>query len=233
MLKVKLPLLPIGWKWPLSVVGALMYVGTYSFLGWFHWREASLLPLTPLDQEVPFLPWSIVIYLSDYLFILLLVHHLDSSERLSRASYALGLGAILTFAVFILFPTVFPRELRSMDPLWLPFFQLLYGIDSPSNCFPSLHVSMTLLGVGFFQTRTRIGSWGMRIWAFAICVSTLTTKQHYAIDVLGGLMIAGLVWNASKHWDYVDWLKRSADDVRGQAPLDEQQGGGPSSRTAS
>ena len=200
MQRVRLPSIPIAWKWPFGILGAVIFTCVYSLLGWFPWQQAELLPLLDLDRAVPFLPWTVLVYISDYLFIVLLVRNLDSTERLSRASYTVGLGAVLTFGIFLLFPTVYPRQQQDMQLLWAWLFKMLYGIDSPGNCFPSLHVSMTLICAYLFHTKytlTRIGVWG---WALAICISTLTTKQHYAIDVFGGIFISFVALWISGRW---------------------------------
>jgi membrane-associated phospholipid phosphatase len=31
-------------------------------------------------------------------------------------------------------------------------------------------------------------------WALIIAVTTMTAKQHYAVDVVAGVALAGLVW---------------------------------------
>jgi membrane-associated phospholipid phosphatase len=72
-------------------------------------------------------------------------------------------------------------------------------MDTPANCCPSLHVSTAFLTAFIFIDSSSEG--GVRrerrgylaiylVWAFAIAVSTLTTKQHYLVDVVTGFVLA-------------------------------------------
>jgi membrane-associated phospholipid phosphatase len=72
-------------------------------------------------------------------------------------------------------------------------------VDSPWNCFPSVHVSITSLVVmAVWRCRRR---WGVvyACWTLLIVVSTLTTKQHYALDILGGMAMAAMVYLIAFH----------------------------------
>ena len=64
---------------------------------------------------------------------------------------------------------------------------LINVADTPMNCFPSMHVALT--GVAAWSVRNR----GPKVvslfclWSLAIFASTMTTKQHYFFDIVGGL----------------------------------------------
>lgn len=64
----------------------------------------------------------------------------------------------------------------------------MWGQDKPGNTFPSLHVATTVLGA--LRLRHRRGGALWLLWAALISVSTLTVKQHFLVDVLGGLAVA-------------------------------------------
>ncbi len=153
------------------------------------------LPLTIVDRTLPFLPWTLLIYFSDYFFILLILLSLKKAEEFSRAFASMIIGIAISFRIFLAFPTVYPRPGLPFDPFWSDVFLYLHFLDQPTNCFPSLHVSMTLIAAASmpaWPTRIRLTAW---IWAIAICFSTLTTKQHYVWDVIGGVAVAvASVW---------------------------------------
>jgi membrane-associated phospholipid phosphatase len=188
--RLTLPLIEDKAKKRVLVWSAAVFALIYSGLGHFPWTHPAYLPLTDLDRAIPLLPWTLVIYLSDYLFILLVLLSLKRAEDFSSAFYRMIVGMMLSFVIFLFFPTVYPRPLLPADPLWSEVFLFLHFLDQPTNCFPSLHVSMTLIAAASMPPSSR--SWRSLgwIWAFAICLSTLTTKQHYAWDVLGGVVIA-------------------------------------------
>jgi membrane-associated phospholipid phosphatase len=71
-------------------------------------------------------------------------------------------------------------------------FSFLYLMDSDSNCCPSLHVSLSSLACyGLYNSVSRFRSIFV-IWPILIWISTLTTKQHYLIDVLGGILVGAI-----------------------------------------
>jgi membrane-associated phospholipid phosphatase len=43
--------------------------------------------------------------------------------------------------------------------------------------------------------------------AILICISTLTTKQHVIVDVIGGVTLAELTWQLSLHLKLYKMLK--------------------------
>jgi len=66
----------------------------------------------------------------------------------------------------------------------------MYIVDEPNNCFPSLHVSISFLASFVMWRKSRIEGVFFLIWSAAISISTLTTKQHYVADIIGGTLIA-------------------------------------------
>jgi membrane-associated phospholipid phosphatase len=172
------------------VWSAAAFALIYSGLGNCPWTRPVYLPFTDLDRALPLLPWTLLIYVSDYLFILLVLLSLKKAEDFSTAFYRMIVGIALSFVIFLFFPTVYPRPLLPADPLWGETFLYLHFLDQPTNCFPSLHVSITLIAAASMQPSSRVLRSLGWIWALAICLSTLTTKQHYAWDVLGGALIA-------------------------------------------
>jgi membrane-associated phospholipid phosphatase len=91
-------------------------------------------------------------------------------------------------------PTTYPRELfpipADAGPLSALLLTALRTFDTPSSCLPSLHVAISVVSALLvFRERPRL-SLALLAWAAAIAVSTLTTKQHYAVDVVSGAALA-------------------------------------------
>lgn len=190
MKKFQLPLVSMQKKWAVTCLGVLLFLLPYTLLGNFHIVEPRYLPLTFIDQMTSFLPWTFVIYASDYIFIFFVIWKLKDEQSLSLACYASLLTLSLTFLIFLLFPTTYPRPNLPESALWAAIFSAFYMIDAPTNCLPSLHVSLTVLGAWLLSDFRGWKRMAIYLWALAICYSTLTTKQHYAVDILGGLAVA-------------------------------------------
>ena len=155
------------------------------------------LELTALDRAIPFLPWTVWIYssMSQAIFAAwVLVPNMRMAWRLMAG---LALAAVICWCFFAFFPTTYPRELfplpRTFDSAIMELAEVR-RLDDPTNCFPSMHVALacclalTMLEYDF--------SWPARatvmLWGITINLSTLTTKQHYVVDVLGGA-VTGIV----------------------------------------
>lgn len=141
---------------------------------------------TPLDRAIPFLPWTIVIYFSFYL-LLLVAAWVSEAEEFVRLFVALLAANLCCYLGFVAFTAHYPRPaLAEITPLWRPVYANMYGSDAPGNTFPSIHVASTMI-VGLRLGRRHLG-W--MIWAVAIAVSTLTVKQHFLVDVVAGVGVA-------------------------------------------
>ncbi|MFT4975126.1 MAG: membrane-associated phospholipid phosphatase, partial [Myxococcota bacterium] len=195
-------------------------------------NEAVLLPLTTIDEAIPLLPWTVWIYGSGTKMALLAWLAVPDSKAARRLFFSLTLSAMICWIFFLAWPTTFPRELWPLpagESATLQEFRSLRGADSPSNCFPSQHVAlawaMALCWVDW--TRRRWVKVSIVAWAVAVSVCTLTTKQHYLIDIPGG-MLAGIgAWAIIRHkvpGPVVRWAGLSISRARDRHVLEELLG---------
>lgn len=159
----------------------------------------------PLDHAIPFIPETVWIYLPGYVSVFLLCTYAVRNRR-SFQGILLGIFAMQVTAVlfFILYPVTGPRPSHlAADGSWTTAFVLwLWKIDPAVNTFPSLHVGhSTMVAAATTHSNRRLG---LLAWAIAIGVwiSTLTTRQHYIIDLPGGWLVGMLgimVWRTWLH----------------------------------
>ncbi|MFM8468579.1 MAG: cytochrome P450, partial [Limisphaerales bacterium] len=192
---------PLGWKlkWFGLVVGAL-YSG-YQVTNRWHWWPPVTLPLTWLDRAVPLLEWTVWPYLvlAGCIFLPLL---LQDRHVFRRCMVALGCGYSVNLLIFAVWPTMLPRE-GLPDGWHHAAFAWLYAVDTPANCFPSGHITAPF--IAFHALAREHRHWRGRLWlVFAmLCPTILTTKQHYVVDLLGGLATGMFgVWLSGK---WAEW----------------------------
>ena len=179
-----LPALALVWN-------QLVYY-TGSFLG----KDGPFLRMgIPLDRLVPFLPWTVSIYFGCFLFWAALYLLMARQDR--EAAYRFFCADFLSKAVCLLFFIFLPTTLTRPDvagtSLWAELTRLLYRVDAPRNLFPSIHCLVSwLCFVGARNCRglPRWGVWVTAALAALVCLSTLTTRQHVAADVAGGVLLA-------------------------------------------
>jgi membrane-associated phospholipid phosphatase len=155
------------------------------------------LPYLWIDGVVPFLPWTSWIYVSAFALIPIAFFNARTQLAAHRLFYSfLALGAISTL-FFVLLPTSYPRY-RFPLPEGLSLAQslplvIIRTFDRVINCAPSLHVSGTVLAclalVSAKNKRVAI----YVIWTLIVALSTMTTKQHYFVDVVAGALLAAAV----------------------------------------
>ncbi|MDR3605815.1 MAG: phosphatase PAP2 family protein [Oligoflexia bacterium] len=161
--------------------------------------EPRQLPMWAWDRTIPFLPHTIWIYISEYIYFVLIYCLCRNTVNLNKYLYSFISLQSVSVLIFMLWPTTYPRELYPVPEglgFWtnLAWTTLRVG-DNPGNCCPSLHVSSVLLCGMLFLNEQRRKLPFFLAWGTAIAVSTLTTKQHYIIDVMTGIAMACLF-----HW---------------------------------
>jgi membrane-associated phospholipid phosphatase len=174
-------------------------------------------PELALDRAIPLEPAWMLVYGSLYIFVVVLPLLVVRERTLiRRALRAYLLVMALSYAVFLMYPTSAPRPDAVSGEGFAPWtLRIMYDIDPPYNCFPSLHVAYAFVSaLACFRVHRRLGRAAVA-WAALISVSTLFTKQHYALDVIAGAAAAGLA--------YVLFLRHHPQDAvpdedRRQAP---------------
>lgn len=183
------------YKGYLFILFAFVYTLFYIFPNFHPLTEPVLLPLLAIDRAVPFLPWTFIIYTSDYVMIFFSICLIKSVEEFNSFSRMMFCVLFISGLVFIFYPTTYPRPIYPNDEN--PYIQLLMWLvgtaDTPNNCFPSMHVGLTAVSAWVMRKTGKFLSPLFALWAFAIFVSTLTTKQHYFVDILGGLAVCTTV----------------------------------------
>ena len=175
-------------------------------------------PVIALDRAWPVQPAWMFVYGSLYIFVvilpLLVIRDRELGERTLRAYIAV---MVIAYAGFLLYPTAAPAhgEIAATGfSAWT--LRLAYDLDTPNNCFPSLHVAYAFVAaLACGRVHRGVGVVAV-IWAALIGLSTLFTKQHYVVDVIAGALmgwLACLVFLRGHARDTVE------PDVRSRAPF--------------
>ena len=154
------------------------------------------LPVTPVDRWIAFDPAWIVAYVSLALLVPLAPLLATRRDELVRYAKGLALLCLPAFATFLVFPVAGPRP--HVEP-GHAVYGVIVSLDTPSNAFPSLHAGLTVFSLLFAgrvlrgdlsrRARVSLGIVGW-LWGALILYSTLATKQHWAIDLAPGALLA-------------------------------------------
>ena len=97
--------------------------------------------------------------------------------------------SLLAFTCYLVWPLSIERPDYQGANLGERLMLWVFSKDLPGNCFPSSHTYFAILAAVFIGTGTttrvtRISTWAL---AAAVCVTTVTSGQHYFMDVPGGV----------------------------------------------
>lgn len=180
----------VGRLWTVGIVFGLLYTLTNRFQVF----PVSQLPMGPIDLAVPLVPWTLLVYVSEIPLIILA--YLWLKDPVARSLFAARFVFVMSVSIpiFIFFPIEFPRELYPVDPndgFWAwALYQFRTYADGPANCLPSLHVALCFtMAYAVWLESKKMGMISI-LWSLSIAVATLTTKQHYFVDVVAGWILA-------------------------------------------
>lgn len=186
-------------------IGGAATILLYQFTNRIHFREPQLLPFDIVDRSMPFWTWTIWIYFTEYVIFLCAYFGLRQRENVTRYFYAYMSILIFSVIVFTIFPVTFPREDfgvvgNSYSDHALVFLRTY--MDSPANCLPSLHVSSCYISSLCFWPESRKKAMAYFAWSTVVAISTMTTKQHYFVDVWTAVVITFLA-----HWFFFHYVR--------------------------
>lgn len=169
----------------------MVYLGTRLITTVWHHFDMTL----PIDRFVPFIPWTVVIYFGCYIVWGVTYYLCAKQERGERDRFfcADAFTKLVCLVFFILVPTTNVRPEITDRGIWEFLMKFLYSVDPADNLFPSLHCIISWLCWIGVRKRNDISPKYRRFtfWAaVAVCISTLTTRQHVIADVIGGVLLA-------------------------------------------
>ncbi|MFA6534513.1 MAG: phosphatase PAP2 family protein [Patescibacteria group bacterium] len=179
-------------RWRLIALGATLWGVCYFLANHWPFSQPRFLPYFLGEEKIPFVAWTLPIYWSVIPQILLGLG-LIKRELLPR-SYLAGAGLIIGHSlVFFFYPTTYPRPMVAINNHLIGWtYQLACWLETPGCCLPSLHVALsTLCGLVFYRQSKKSGLLWL-LWTALIAISTLTTKQHYLLDIASGCATAAI-----------------------------------------
>ncbi|MFM9926379.1 phosphatase PAP2 family protein [Variovorax sp. H27-G14] len=191
----------IATLWGVKMVGTTLGISGFFFI--YFWvmhnplSEPTVMPLTPMDHWVGVSNRAMLLYGSLWFYISLAPAFTRNKAELWACARDAALMAAVGLVVFWVFPTVVPAF--AVDWAQYPALHFLKSADAGGNAFPSLHVAFAVFAAVQLHRQLRsvqAPAWARTVnmlWALGIAYSTLATRQHVLLDVLGGTLLAVVV----------------------------------------
>ncbi len=188
-----------GYPWRRALLWLLLlapfFFASYGFATWLSARRAEVgVIVFAWEEQIPFLPWTIVPYwLIDLLYGLSLFL-CATRRRLDTHAARLLLTQVLAVACFLAFPLRYSFVRSEVDGAFGWMFAALSSFDQPFNQAPSLHIALLVILLAAYRCALP-RAWHALLYALAglIGVSVLTTWQHHFFDVPTGAWLACFV----------------------------------------
>ena len=173
--------LPMLLSW--CLVG-LIY-GSARFVGGEHW----IIPETWVDKQIQFSTAGVWLYMAFFLWVPYAFWRAPLA-RIKPMAWAIASSAIISGVFFILLPSSLQYPQATNTGISDQAFAWLLWIDTEQNCFPSLHASVSLIGLlGLWQRGKFLINSLYLIILFAILFSIIQLRRHLVIDLSAGLLV--------------------------------------------
>lgn len=157
---------------------------------------------SPIDNIIPFVNIFIIPYYLWFLYVAaacIYFFFVSQREFVKMVSFL-----VIGMTIYLIICYLYPNGLKDFRPTGLTDSGLdklviaLYGTDTSTNVFPSIHVYNSI-GVNIAVSRHKsfkhpVVKAASLILCVLICLSTMFLKQHSVIDVLGGLVMGAFIY---------------------------------------
>ncbi len=179
----------------------LCYGGAAALAQYVPWRVDVALPI---DSRLPFWPAAAALYLTITPMLLLAPFVLRDRASLRPLFVALMLETTIGAVSFLSLPIDDAPVACCEATLAGTLFRIADLVNLHHNNLPSLHVAFACtLALAYAPRATPGGAAALYMWALAVSVSTLFTRQHFVLDVIAGVVLGLICWRVS------GWTARS------------------------
>jgi len=152
-----------------------------------------------IDDLIPFNRHWIWFYYLYFPFILFPIIFLRDYKELTRATVFYLITAFITLIVFAFWRTTMIRPEIVGNDLSARLLKRIYDQDHPYNCFPSQHVAYSWVAAFIAVRRDRFFGYASFVIAILISLSTVFIKQHWFVDIPGGIGVALIAYLLTYH----------------------------------
>lgn len=166
-----------------------------SLLSFFGYMVTNRMPYTRnletwIDKKIGYYSIFVIPYLGLFPFIIIAYYYLASSEYNLNFLVAIIIANVSAAIFWYFYPTGVRRYEVKEKHIFAKTLNFIYQHDGDVNGFPSGHVFVSLI-CSYFLYLSRAEWWSMWVVvSILITLSIVFTKQHYVVDILGGVMFA-------------------------------------------
>jgi membrane-associated phospholipid phosphatase len=142
--------------------------------------------VTRIDLTVPLVPSSVWVYVSWYLATGAVLFGGRDTFRQGWLAYAIAFAVCIV--LYLVWPITIERPSLEGTQVAERLVRAVYGADIPVNLFPSFHAAVAAVLLRL-RPAGRVSTVLVTLWTVLLSASCVLLKQHYVLDVLGGLAL--------------------------------------------
>jgi membrane-associated phospholipid phosphatase len=193
--------------WMVKALATTLGISGFFFLYFWVMRSgdghAWVVPPVVIDGWIGVSQLAVLPYASLWVYVSLAPALAADMASLRRYVAGALVISVVGLATYWFFPTMVQTPV--VDWSDYPALAFLKARDAGGNAFPSLHVAFAAYsGVVLARELRSVHApawvrWANWLWCAAIVYSTLATRQHVVLDVVGGLLLAGVAVQICEH----------------------------------
>ena len=192
-----------------TVIGIALFFAAYFWVLRNPLGDVTTMPVLALDRWLDFEFAAMPLYLSLWVYLSLGPALLPDRRALLRYGVACLFVATVGLTLFLFWPTKVPPLSAALaaEVANHAGMTMLRGVDMSGNACPSLHVAFAVFAAaGLARELHAIGAptWVRALstlWCAGIVYSTLATRQHVVLDVLGGTLLGAFAAVLLAAWE--------------------------------
>ncbi|MFZ2026137.1 MAG: phosphatase PAP2 family protein [Microgenomates group bacterium] len=142
-----------------------------------------------IDDSIPFLPVFIIPYISYFPYIIVTIISIWNTRYVYEFFASYIISYVVAGIFWYLVPNGVKRPTITGKDVFSRMTAYIFKHDDDTNGFPSAHVFATLICSYFLFLAFPAYFLFVLFMACAIIASTVLVKQHYVIDILGGILV--------------------------------------------
>jgi len=144
------------------------------------------------DDKIPFIPIFIIPYVGYFFYVIATIIYLWNTKYINNFFITYIISYIFAGLFWYFVPNGVKRPKVYKKDIFSQLTKYIYGIDEDTNGFPSAHIFATLICSYFLAFAFPSHLILILSVTFLISISTVFVKQHYVLDILGGIVNFGL-----------------------------------------
>jgi membrane-associated phospholipid phosphatase len=178
-----------------TMSGIAVFFAAYFWVMRHPLSAVTVMPVTWVDDLVVLSPWSFPLYASLWVYVALGPALAKDARELATWGAVSFAMAVIGLGIFMVLPTKIPDP--AIDWSRYPSLAFLKTVDVSGNACPSLHAAFSVFTAVVLHRllkairapRTLLVF--NALWCLGIVYAAVATRQHVALDVIAGSILAG------------------------------------------